>query len=89
MPSPDPADGFQQEASKKRSLEENTESERPAKMRTVNGTKIPSVYTESQSKNALSVRVQCASCGLEMLSHCPGVHHAITLLFTGMSFLVA
>ena len=92
VPSPDPADGFQQEASKKRTLEENTESERPAKMRIANRTKIPSVHsqpTESQSKNALSARVQCASYGLEMLSHCLGVHHAINLLFIGMSFLVA
>jgi hypothetical protein len=40
---------------------------------------------ESQSAKAVSARVQCASYGLEMLSHNLGVHHAINLLIIGMS----
>jgi hypothetical protein len=40
---------------------------------------------ESQSAKAVSARVQCASYGLEMLSHNLGVHHAINSLIIGMS----
>ena len=81
--------------SKKRDLEEDTDSERPIKMRSAGNSKIyaipdvPTQKTESKSKETLSARAQCASYALEMLSHCLGVHHAINLLIIGMSFPVA
>jgi len=36
-----------------------------------------------QSQEALSARAQCASYALEMMSYSIGVHHAITLFFSG------
>lgn len=45
------------------------------------------VPVEKKTKKAIEGRVQCASYALEMLSYSAGVHHAINLLFTGMTFL--
>lgn len=43
---------------------------------------------ESDAQKAVSARVQCASYGLEMLSHNIGIHHAVTLLIIGTLYCV-